>query len=314
MRQAFFLFLVFFHCVLVNSQCRELFFSEYIEAGNNNKALEIYNPSDSNLSLENYRVTIWKNGATLWQPFFSDTLFGFIGPNEVRVLVPDRWDTAGPGRDSMLYLRLRSKAHFLMGRTGFSMDFDGDDAISLDKKNGNEFYPVDIIGKIGEKPETANKKQTGWSDTFPFHKGVGTIYTQNKTLMRKRNITRGVNVNPPYFDPSKEWVQAEKGFIDSLGFHWCDCNKFPAGKEAMHAGIVRIWPNPAGNTLNIQLMYGTEKIKISDVGGREHHAVIKVDSENLQLNLDVSELRPGVYFVTLINSGNQFSPIRFIKL
>ena len=47
--------------------CSELFISEYVEGWSNNKALEIYNPTNAAIDLSNYAVIRMNNGST--KPF-----------------------------------------------------------------------------------------------------------------------------------------------------------------------------------------------------------------------------------------------------
>ena len=77
----------------VKAQCNELFISEYVEGSRNNKALEIYNPTNSAINLSNYRVTRWQNGSAAWTAQMSDVLSGSIQPKDVMDLVIDRRDT-----------------------------------------------------------------------------------------------------------------------------------------------------------------------------------------------------------------------------
>ena len=44
--------------------CTELFISEYVEGSRNNKALEIYNPTDKTVNLSQYRIVRWSNGSS----------------------------------------------------------------------------------------------------------------------------------------------------------------------------------------------------------------------------------------------------------
>ena len=48
----------------VFGQCGDLFFSEYVEGYSNNKALEIYNPTQSSINLSGYSVIRFDNGVT----------------------------------------------------------------------------------------------------------------------------------------------------------------------------------------------------------------------------------------------------------
>ena len=51
--------------LLGNSQCDELFFSEYVEGYANNKALEIYNPTGAAVNLSDYAIARFSNGSTV---------------------------------------------------------------------------------------------------------------------------------------------------------------------------------------------------------------------------------------------------------
>ena len=66
MRKIFTLLLVAAVGLAVNAQtdCSDLYFSEYIEGGSNNKAFEIYNPTSSDINLTGYGVALFSNGAT----------------------------------------------------------------------------------------------------------------------------------------------------------------------------------------------------------------------------------------------------------
>ena len=49
----------------VNAQdCSELFISEYVEGTSQNKAIEVYNPTDASIDLSNYTIERYSNGAT----------------------------------------------------------------------------------------------------------------------------------------------------------------------------------------------------------------------------------------------------------
>lgn len=50
--------------VVANAQCDDLFFSEYVEGYANNKALEIYNPTDAAVNLSDYSIARFSNGST----------------------------------------------------------------------------------------------------------------------------------------------------------------------------------------------------------------------------------------------------------
>ena len=51
----------------VNAQimdCSELFISEYVEGSSQNKAIEVYNPTNAAIDLSSYTIERYSNGAT----------------------------------------------------------------------------------------------------------------------------------------------------------------------------------------------------------------------------------------------------------
>ena len=61
----FFTFIFFFLSInFIQAQCTDLFFSEYIEGWSNNKALEIYNPTNQEVDLSAYSISRYSNGGT----------------------------------------------------------------------------------------------------------------------------------------------------------------------------------------------------------------------------------------------------------
>ena len=48
---------------LIAQDCSELFFSEYVEGSSNNKAVEIYNPTDAPIDLSSYSIERYSNGS-----------------------------------------------------------------------------------------------------------------------------------------------------------------------------------------------------------------------------------------------------------
>lgn len=234
----------------LTAQCNELFISEYVEGSRNNKAIEIYNPTNAEIDLSQYRFTRWQNGSAAWTTQYSDLLSGTIGPNEVRVLVLDRRDTTKVGQDTAVTLSLRLKADLWLSadyNTSFSMSFNGDDALSLDKKVNNQYVPVDIFGKIGQQPKLASNpsRTIGWSDSSPYYTGLGLWWTIDHTMIRKRSVKAGITTNPSAFNPKAEWDLYPENTFDSLRTHNCDCQKFSASvRNSIQFNAVAM-PNPA---------------------------------------------------------------------
>ena len=289
------------------AQCTELFISEYVEGSRNNKALEIYNPTESTIDLSAYRITRWQNGSASWTPQYSDALSGTLGPKDVLVVVLDRRDTTQTGQDTPVVLDLRLKADLFLSKdynTSYSMSFNGDDALSLDKKSGANYVPVDIFGRIGERPNPA------WSDSFPFNNGLGLWYTINKTLIRKATVMTGVTKNPSSFNPSIEWNINPQNMFDSLGFHECGCNTLSA-KDIQPLSSLWVFPNPAQTQLTV-LGLALEEVSAISISGQRmalnFTAIPGVDGAQV----DVSELASGVYTLEVQNAS-QRRTLTFVK-
>lgn len=298
----------------VKAQCNELFISEYVEGSRNNKALEIYNPSSSAVDLSKYRVTRWQNGSAAWTAQMSDVLSGTLQPKDVAVLVIDRRDTTKTGQDTPVVLTLRLKADLFLSKdynTSYSMSFNGDDAMSLDKLNDatGKWVPVDIFGKIGERPSPA------WSDKPPYT-GTGTWYTLDKTLIRKDSVMTGVAKNPLEFNPKLEWVLNPRDMFDSLGFHTCLCAQNPsAAVKAPVISQVSVYPNPAVTSAMVFLPFELSKLVCLNAAGQ----LIAVGYDHVgmddmsQYSLHVSHLPAGVYTLEFVGVNGAKASAKLIK-
>jgi predicted extracellular nuclease len=162
----------------------ELFFSEYVEGGGNNKAVEIYNPSDSSVELDGYAVEVYFNGGT--SASTRVPLTGSVAPGGVHVLGDDDADGG--------LLRLLDQT------TGSSL-WNGDDAVAL----VHDGATLDVIGRIGTDPGSAY--------------GSGEVTTQDHTLRRSATVSGGDTDGTDPFDPAEEWEAFPKDTFDGLGSH-----------------------------------------------------------------------------------------------
>jgi len=143
--------------VKVTAPCTELYFSEYLEGSSNNKALEIYNPTNAAINLAAYSVKAYNNGGTS----VSNSL---QLPN--KTLAPyDVYVIANPTAVAAIL--------GVADTTSTVTFFNGDDAVVLFKNNDT----LDIIGDVGVDPGT------NWV--------VGTGATSEFTLVRKPNVRNG---------------------------------------------------------------------------------------------------------------------------
>ena len=162
-----------------------LFISEYVEGSSYNKAIEIFNQSntDIDLSADNYQLGRFSNGGTT--PSMIN-LTGTIAANSTFVIANNRSVT-----------EVLDLADQLSG----SLSHNGDDAYVLYKND----EVVDSFGNVGEDPGSA------W--------GSDTSTTKDNTLRRNETVVSGDTVINDNFDPAQEWTGAGKDDFSDLGLH-----------------------------------------------------------------------------------------------
>ncbi len=127
----------------------DLIISEYVEGSSNNKYLEIFNGTGSQVNLSDYKVELYSNGASTASSTL--TLSGTLNNNSTYVIGYPDGTIYTPNVTSNTVA-----------------NFNGDDAIALKKISTGTY--VDIFGRIGEDPGTA------WT--------IGSLTTVDHTLVR----------------------------------------------------------------------------------------------------------------------------------
>ncbi len=184
-------FLSLFLSTLAYGQATDLYFSMYGEGSSNNKFLEIYNGTGSDMDLSIYKVELYTNGDTTVTHSLS--LSGTLPAGDVYVI-------AHASADQTI-LNAADTTHTVCY-------FNGDDAIVL-KKNDN---PLDVIGVVGERPSSG-----GWDVAGVAHA------TKDHTLVRKPTVcspTTDWSASAGTDENSSQWnVLARDGGWDQLGSH-----------------------------------------------------------------------------------------------
>jgi hypothetical protein len=144
----------------LESSCNELYISEYIKGSSFNKAIEIYNPTSTDIDLSNYTINLYING--------SSTITNSI-PLSGTIYSDSTYVIAHTSADAIILNLAELQTS--------TLNFNGDDAISLSKNGQN----IDVIGQIGVDPGTE------WVD--------GGVSTNGMTLVRKFNVSAG-NTSP----------------------------------------------------------------------------------------------------------------------
>lgn len=83
------------------AQCNELFISEYVEGTSNNKAIEIYNPTNAAINLSGYQVGRYDNGNTLFQGARLPNVM--LAPYQTFVAVLDKRVVTGTGNEAPIW-------------------------------------------------------------------------------------------------------------------------------------------------------------------------------------------------------------------
>jgi hypothetical protein len=160
-----------------------LWFSEYVEGGFNNHALEIYNPMAQAADIDGCELHMY-HGVN--PPYSDIELAGSIAAGDVLVIC----------RDDII------DTTFCDVLTPFPL-FDGDSAIELECSS----FTVDVIGQIGLDPGDE------WL--------MGGVGTQDETLRRSCSVTAGDSNGADVFDPSLEWATFPQDTFDDLGQYVC---------------------------------------------------------------------------------------------
>lgn len=180
----------------------DLYFSEYVEGSSNNKALEIYNPTNATVDLSKYGIATSTNGSNWHDP---DPLTGMLDPGDVYVII-------NPGFDFSL-IDSAAVVDTIWGV--FATNHNGNDGRALAKL---------IEGSWDENHTSSFIDVIGYNDEDPFDgwdvAGV-TAATKDHTLMRKATISIG---NTDFTESAgtnaedSEWRVFDQNFVTNLGY------------------------------------------------------------------------------------------------
>ena len=174
-----------------------LFFSEYAEGSSNNKYLEIYNPTDSVVSLDAYAFPSVSNAPDsigeyeYWNAFTDGAS---IAPGDVYVI-------AHGSSDSLILAHADQTHNYLS---------NGDDGYALVYGSDSAYTVVDFLGDFNADPGA------GW-DVAGVSEG-----TKDHTLVRKFSVSQGNSdwlLSAGTTSEDSEWVVLEKNDWTYLGSH-----------------------------------------------------------------------------------------------
>ena len=324
MKRTLLLFSAFIGTLSFAQDCSEIFISEYVEGWSNNKALEIYNPTNASIDLSQYCVARYSNGATTVTSSNVIQLSGIVASKDVYVAVLDKQDPLGTGQEAPIWdsLQVRADGFYCpVYNTNDAFYWNGNDAIALIKGNaGNQagWVVVDIFGKIGENPGTGTDPETGWTSAFPYT-GAGDGLSVDHSLIRKPAVLKGeTNPTISYFNALLEY-DSIPAVVDiggqlygnwfSLGEHDCDCNSANIVENAKPK--VAVFPNPSTGEFYVNNANEFTQITVVNAVGQ---VVYNADNNSSTIvTIDLSG-KKGVFFVQLANAnGNRITKKVIIK-
>jgi hypothetical protein len=376
MKKSYLLAFAIFCSISLMAQCDDLFFSEYVEGYANNKAVEIYNPTDAAINLSGYSIARFSNGSTTAAPpnqtpgYIVQLPDVMLGAHDVFVVVLDKQDmalydsqfdkpawngynvidtifdqvTGEPVTDSLGNVLigpqynedgaalfgdeyneeydLQCKADVFLCPSyaeNRAMYFNGNDAVAL--LSGTEVAAdgsnlVDVIGVIGEDPETSIEEDA-WVDENGFW------LTKDRTLVRNADVTSGrKEIADVVFQSGgtftgEQWASYSKNSFQYLGIHNSTCagNSVPdefscvTGVAAYEVNTIpfNMYPNPMRTgSLQIEAGEKIERVLIYNLMGQLVFSK-DVEQANDQLTLDLQRIHAGMYLVNLEFAERQIS-------
>lgn len=316
--------------------CSKLFISEYVEGWSNNKAIEIYNPTNAPINLSEYIIARYSNGSNAATVANAVQLSGIVGAHDVFVAVLDQRDPLGIGINAPIWdsLEVLADGFFCpVYETSDAFYWNGNDAIVMFKGTLSgvptaqlaaitpALIPIDIFGKVGQNPGSGGDPIDGWTAEPPYT-SPGTSLTVDHSLIRKSTVLKGVssfaitefNALAEYdsipattylFDLNGDTIKSNAGnpiqFGNwaSLGSHSCNCNPLSVNKLPEMSQF-SVYPNPSNDgTFNIVSSNGIEKIVVVNSLGQTVKTV-KSSANNAVINIGDA---PGVYIIK-VETGN----------
>ncbi len=333
------LFLGMLTSVAYAQDCSKIFISEYVEGWSNNRAIEIYNPTNQSINLSEYFVARYSNGSNTATNSNAVQLSGTIAPHDVYVAVVDKRDPNGTGLEAPIWdsLEVRGDGFYCpVYNTNDALYWNGNDAVLLAKgtltgpstnsiTTAVGFQIIDVFGKIGENPANSSgavgsSVGGAWSSTPPHNTGAGVLLTIDHSLIRKFAIKKGVTANPTYFNPLGEWdsipavtyvmdqngdtIEGSNGPIlfgnwFSLGTHDCACNPLAIGENTI--ADVFLYPNPSNDGIvYVKNTQAVKKISVFNAFGQNVNDFSNNSSPIMSVKLGTEK---GIYLLRIMQDN-----------
>lgn len=322
MKRTLLLFGIFASSFTFAQDCSELFISEYVEGWSNNKAIEIYNPTNAAIDLSQYMIIRYSNGSTSAAATNAVQLVGTVAAKDVHVGVLEKLDPNGTGQEAPIWdsLQVRADEFYCPDyNTSNAFYWNGNDAIVLAKGTVNDIpnaVLVDVFGKIGENPGNGSDPETGWTSAFPYT-GAGDGVTVDHSMIRKSTVLKGeTNPTIAYFNPLAEY-DSIPAVVDiggqtygnwfSLGEHTCDCNSLSTDEISLEN--VTVYPNPTANgSFVVKGIKNAEKIEVFSTLGESVYAS---EINGNIVTVDLGDIK-GLYLIRVYGANSEVTTRRVI--
>jgi hypothetical protein len=342
-----------------HAQGTELFFSEYDEGAHQNgqnyggvinstgneRALEVYNPTTSTVSLNPYSIRRYSNGSA--SPTEEERLvkgFGVTTTLPVNSMAPRSTFVLINGQASLPALTSQANQYSAGYQAASAPNvitgggvtyFNGDDAMALVRypsgtAGSGQGVIIDIVGVIGFQPAPSGTGGTGnWSGTNPLD-GTPAVYVSsaNQSLVRRPSVSTGLraSANPASsYNIADEWSVYSYAFppgttgsssvgsqlYDQLGQHNDYTGPYGAYQTTLSNKLgkfdanISVYPNPAHGTATVEIKDAkVGSVTVMNNLGQRIGAQAKGTGQE-KLTLDVSALKPGLYFVQIWSADGQ---------
>ena len=268
-----------------------LYFSEYIEGSGNNKALEIYNPTDHTVSLDNYSIA----GSDDGQGFKMDSADMYYFPQGTVLRPGTVFVLANSGADTSI-LKVANDT-LASNEDGYVCSFNGNDARVLIQKIGNNGMAwIDQIGNGNENPAGGGWDVAGVTDATIGH-----------TLLRKASVKMGTTdwgSSAGSDAGNSQWIVESKNYFDNIGLPTSAVTGISNNTLAEN---ISIYPNPGNGQLNINLnntFKGSVTVRVMDMTGRVVYRFVFKNVMNQRLPVDISNEPSNLYFISISDTHN----------
>ncbi|GAA4012831.1 hypothetical protein GCM10022408_27020 [Hymenobacter fastidiosus] len=301
----------------------------------NERAVEIFNPTIAAVNLNAYSIRRYSNGSAT--PSEDEKLVRRTGANVLNSTAAfvlanaEATITAITSKVDQLSAPYQTMTPNVLVVGGITY-FNGDDALALVRWTSGTAgvgtpVLIDIFGSIGFRPlPGGGGTGTGnWSGTNPAD-GTPPVYvaSANQSLIRRASVSAGTRVNPPStWNPAMEWTAYSYAFpagttgnaevgnqsYARLGEHNDYAGPFGSylplkTLDKFNTGI-SIYPNPASGsaTIEIRNVKVGSVIVLNNLGQTISAQPRGLESE--KITLDISALKPGLYFVQCVSADGQ---------